>query len=73
MKLRQYTPKPVQTECKLCQRLFCYFQTSKPRLYCAPCVEIERKAAQVWMNDKQRRDRLAARETARLIHAEAVA
>jgi hypothetical protein len=70
MKPARYTPKPAQAHCHLCERLFAYFQTSKRRMYCNACVEIERRAAQVFSNDRQRRDRLEARENARLIHAE---
>lgn len=64
-------PRPAQSVCQLCERLFCYFQRTKRRMYCSPCVEIERRSAVVFSNDKQRRERLEARETARLIHAEA--
>lgn len=71
MKPRVYTPKPAQAHCRLCTRLFAYFQTSKPRTYCSPCVEIERRSALVFNYDKQRRERREARETARLVHLEA--
>lgn len=70
---RTYSPKPAQSHCRLCERLFCYFQMSKRRTYCNPCVEIERRSAQVFSNDQQRRDRLEARENARLIHIERAA
>lgn len=63
--------KPAQSHCRLCSRLFCYFQVSKRRTYCSPCVEIERRSALVFSNDRQRRDRIEARETARLVHVEA--
>lgn len=72
MKHRIYTPKPAQAHCNLCRRLFCYFQTSKRRTYCGPCVEIEKRAALVFSNDRQRRDRIEARENAQLIHIEAI-
>jgi hypothetical protein len=66
---RFYTPRPRQTYCGLCERLFCYFQTSKPRTYCGPCVEIERRTALVFSNNQQRLARLAARENAVAAHA----
>lgn len=47
---RNHVHKPEQTICGLCERLFAYFRTTKPRLYCAPCVEIERKAANTFHN-----------------------
>lgn len=62
-------PRPVQDECRLCGRLFAYFQTTKRRKYCGPCVEIERRAALVFSNDRQRRERLAARQNAEAAHA----
>lgn len=65
--------KPAQSHCRLCQRLFAYFQTTKRRTYCSPCVEIERRSALVFSNDRRRRERLLARETARLVHLEAEA
>lgn len=34
---------PVQSECKRCEKLFCYFAHSNSRrLYCSLCVELER-------------------------------
>jgi len=62
-------PRPVQDHCKLCTRLFAYFQRTKRRLYCSPCVEIKRNAALVISNEQQRLDRLEARENARMAHA----
>lgn len=62
-------PRPAQAECRLCLRLFAYFQTTKRRMYCGPCVEIERRAALVFSNDRKRRERLAARENAEAAHA----
>jgi hypothetical protein len=54
--------RPVQAVCRLCERLFCYFQITKHRTYCDPCVVIERRAALVFSNDKQKQERLAARQ-----------
>ena len=62
--------KPAQSVCQLCGRLFCYFQRTKRRTHCSPCVEIKQRSAMVFNNDMQRRERLAARETAMRIHAE---
>ena len=61
--------KPAQAECQLCHRLFCYFVVTKRRMYCGPCSDIERRAAQVFFNEVQRRQRLEARENARMAHA----
>lgn len=62
---RFYTPRARQAHCCLCERLFAYFQTSKPRTHCSPCVEIERRSALVFSNNQQRLARLTAREAAR--------
>lgn len=37
------TSIPTQHECARCKRLFCYFRKTKPRMYCGPCVELERR------------------------------
>lgn len=71
MKRRPYDAKPAQAHCRLCTRLFCYFQKSKRRTYCSPCVEIERRASNIFFSEKARLERIEARETARLIHQEA--
>lgn len=34
---------PTQTICARCENLFCYFRSRRPRMYCGPCVELERK------------------------------
>lgn len=65
-------PRPAQSECRLCERLFAYFQTTRRRRMCTPCVHIAQNLAVVQSNDLQRRMRQEARETARLIHAEAI-
>ena len=57
-------PRPAQSVCKLCDRLFAYFQRTKRRMYCDPCVEIERVAALAYSNNQQRLARLAARRAA---------
>lgn len=64
-----HPPRPAQSECRLCLRLFAYFQITKRRHHCSPCVEIERRSAMVFSNDQQRLARLAARENARAAHA----
>lgn len=62
------TGRPVQTYCRLCTRLFAYFQTTRPRRLCSPCVDIQRKWDVVQSNDLQRRMRLEARQNAILCH-----
>ena len=62
-------PRPMQAECRLCERLFAYFQTTKRRMYCSPCVEIKSRLETVLSNDFQRRERLAARQNAEAAHA----
>jgi hypothetical protein len=47
---RHYKPVPVQSNCRRCDELFCYFKTSKPRLYCTGCVELERRDANAFFN-----------------------
>lgn len=51
---RQRNPKPAQRLCQRCKALFCYFQITKPRLYCAPCVELERQDANRFFNALKR-------------------
>lgn len=63
-------PRPVQAECKLCTRLFAYFQTTQRRKYCSRCVEIKRRLEMVLSNDFQRQQRLAARQNAIACHEE---
>lgn len=54
-------PKPVQSYCRLCERLFCYFLTTKRRLYCAPCAKIEQRLSVVVSNDHIRLERARRR------------
>lgn len=53
-------PKPAQSECRRCQRLFCYFRTTCTRIYCAPCVELERLES-LQFSKVQRRKQAASR------------
>jgi hypothetical protein len=62
-------PRPTQSVCKLCDRLFAYFQRTKRRMYCDRCVKIERQSANVFFNELARRNRLHARMVAEEIHA----
>jgi hypothetical protein len=62
-------PRPAQSVCKLCDRLFAYFQRTKRRMHCDRCVEIERQAANAFFNELARRNRLHARTIAEEIHA----
>jgi hypothetical protein len=39
---RYYKPVAVQSRCQRCDRLICYFKLTKPRYYCAACIELER-------------------------------
>lgn len=50
MRPADYPRTPAQAHCRLCQRLFAYFKATKARQYCEPCVEIERRAANVFYN-----------------------
>lgn len=34
---------PTQAFCTRCKELFCYFRKRRPRMYCGPCVELERQ------------------------------
>lgn len=52
-----HAPRPVQACCRLCERLFCYFKLSKPRILCSPCAGIERRLAVAFSNDRIRDDR----------------
>lgn len=52
--------KPAQAYCRLCTRMFCYFLVTKRRMYCGPCVEIERRAANVFFNAQAKAQRRAA-------------
>lgn len=36
---------PTQFICVRCEKLFCYFRKRRPRIYCTPCVELERQDA----------------------------
>lgn len=37
------TAIPTQAICTRCHKLFCYFRKRRPRMYCGPCVELERR------------------------------
>jgi late competence protein required for DNA uptake (superfamily II DNA/RNA helicase) len=52
--------KAVQAECRRCEKLFCYFQKCAARIYCAPCVELERLET-LEFTRAQRRKQTAAR------------
>lgn len=62
--MKTFRQVPAQAYCDLCKRLFAYFQTTKRRQFCGPCVDIERRAAMVFNNDLQRRRRIEARRNA---------
>lgn len=64
-------PRPMQAECRMCTRLFAYFQTTKRRQFCSPCWEIKVRLEMVLNNDHQRRLRHMARDNARAAHGEA--
>lgn len=68
MKRGFYPPRPEQAVCRLCDRLFAYFRTTRPRRLCSPCVEIQQRLAVVLSNDLQRQMRLEARQNAILCH-----
>jgi hypothetical protein len=63
---------PVQTECRRCSKLFCYFRRTKPRMYCPPCAELELQDTNDFSNNRARGKRLAARMNAWLAHQEAI-
>ena len=58
--------RPEQTECARCERLFCYFRSTKPRMYCTRCVELEHEDANRFTNLLARYRRLMEM---RLAHA----
>lgn len=67
---RRIIGAPIErTRCKRCSRLFSYPRKTKPRLYCAPCVEKNVKDSNAVSNRFQSEQRIKARETARLCHA----
>jgi hypothetical protein len=65
MRRRHHTPQPVQAHCRLCTRLFAYFKTTKPRMYCAPCVEIKATWETAMQNNFVSQQRQARRLNAR--------
>jgi predicted amidophosphoribosyltransferase len=69
-RLRSYKPLPQRAVCKRCEKPFTYGRTTKPRLYCAPCVEKERKENNDFFNAKAREERHRARLRAFLVHVE---
>lgn len=51
---------PVQSYCKRCERLFCYFaETNSRRQYCSTCVELERLDLLAFSKLQRRRKALA--------------
>jgi late competence protein required for DNA uptake (superfamily II DNA/RNA helicase) len=55
-------PVPEQTECRRCEKLFCYFRSvGRPRIYCAPCAELERIDANEFNKFWQRQQRQSVR------------
>lgn len=57
------TGRPVQAYCRLCERLFCYFQITRARRLCSRCVEIERDLQNFFLRE-QRAARKAAEKVA---------
>jgi len=68
MSERYYRPIPTQRHCIRCGELFVYFRTSKPRIYCAPCIPVERQASNDFYNTMTKLKRFEARRTAREAH-----
>lgn len=58
----RFTQRPAQTDCKRCLELFVYFRTTRHRIYCAPCVELERKDAIDFYRDFRRQQGNSRRE-----------
>lgn len=54
-----HVPRPAQAYCRLCERLFCYFKASKPRLQYTPCVGIERMVENAFQRDRRAARRVA--------------
>lgn len=57
--------KPVQAECRRCEKLFCFFQRTIPRVYCAPCVELERLDLLKFRAEQRRKQAVLAAHEAR--------
>lgn len=68
--VKQYTPLPERAQCSRCKTIFVYGRTTKPRLYCDPCVVLERQDANDFINNLMRQKRLAARMNAFMAHEE---
>lgn len=49
----KYRGRPIQSYCRLCERLFCYFQITNTRLLCSPCVEIERGLHNFFLRERR--------------------
>jgi late competence protein required for DNA uptake (superfamily II DNA/RNA helicase) len=62
--VRRMTAIPTRTQCQRCKRLFSYLRARRPRLYCAPCVELERidanKFFNAWTKQKRQQKAIAA-------------
>lgn len=68
---RRYFAIPERAQCKRCLKPFDYGRRTKPRLYCSPCVELERQDHNDFHNALARRQRLAARMNAYMAHGAA--
>lgn len=63
-----YTPVPEETFCRRCSQTFTYGHTTKPRLYCDPCVEAKRLEAREEYNRFVSENRRKARQAALEAH-----
>lgn len=68
--VKRYIPLPERAQCARCKVIFVYARTTKPRLYCDPCLVMERQDANDFANNLARQKRLAARMNAFMAHEE---
>lgn len=70
MKRRTCVPLPDRAQCSRCRAIFVYQRATKPRLYCDPCVVLEKQDTNDFSNNLARQKRMAARMNAFLMHEE---
>jgi hypothetical protein len=61
----------LTTICKKCELTFRYWRKGKPRLYCEPCIELQKQEWNDFFNAKAKEERRAARANAIACHEEA--